>query len=245
MGGTITRRDSSSEVQKHLFPYTTLPVLRLHVQPHYALIDLYQKILRHENFIRNIEKDKGYEAYILKYMRVDICCRGTYRMWKTWDVPPEFISDPSSDYQGGAHTMSSGGERLKLRPGAFAWDIDEVGLRPTDSVTYIPDHEDGEGSSDDEDEYVVDEENSVFQARMRRWVADVQPGLMTQDLAKVVDTIENTTDPDMDTESLTMVGSVSSSIDKINCLGEPSVDMDLPRAKSFSDMSLSSSVDIV
>ncbi|KAG6858386.1 hypothetical protein C0993_005839, partial [Termitomyces sp. T159_Od127] len=87
--------------------------------------------------------------------------------------------------------MFSGGEQLKLRPGAFAWDIDKVGLRPTDSVTYISDREDGEDSSDDDDEYFVDESNSVFQARVRRWVADIEPGLIPQKFqAKQLDTIE-------------------------------------------------------
>ncbi|KAG6886968.1 hypothetical protein C0995_002703 [Termitomyces sp. Mi166 len=175
MEGTIARFDCgnlSPQValpQEHSLPYTTLPVLHLHVQPHYVVVDLYQKIMKHELFIDDIREDEGYKQYLSKYSDADVSCLCAYRMWKTWGVPSDFIRNPGADYGGETQTNSSGGERLKLRPGAFAWGVDEVGLRPTDSVTYIPDCEDGEDSSDDDtDEYVVDETDSAFQARMRR-----------------------------------------------------------------------------
>ncbi|KAG6882354.1 hypothetical protein C0992_011977, partial [Termitomyces sp. T32_za158] len=184
MEGSIIRLDKADDLpHEYLFPYTTLPVLCLHVQPHYVMVDLYQKITKHESFILNIRKHEGYRLYASKYISADVSCRCAYHVWRTWDVPPDFIPNPSSNHGGGAQTRSSE-KQLKLHPGAFAWGIDEVGLRPTDSITYINDHEDGEDSSDEEKECVVDEAD--FQARMRRWVADIQPGLMPPDQAKPV-----------------------------------------------------------
>ncbi|KAG5727345.1 hypothetical protein E4T56_gene12117 [Termitomyces sp. T112] len=179
---SIINRLDGNVPREHIVPYTTLPVLRLHVQPHYVLVDLYQKIKKYEHIVRRIEEDNGYEPYFHKYNRADLTCRGTYRMWKRWTVPSHFLGNPAAE----AQILSCGSSQFtvpKLRPGTYAWDIDEVGLRLTDSVTYIPDREDGEDSSDDDgDEYVVDEADSAFQARMRRWIADLQPGLMTPDL---------------------------------------------------------------
>ncbi|KAG5350076.1 hypothetical protein C0989_000324 [Termitomyces sp. Mn162] len=207
MKSTISRLGGDNVPHEHVSPYTTLPVLHLHVQPHYVLIDLCQKIMKHEHFVRDIEEDKGYEPYFQKYNRADLTCRGTYRMWKKWTVPSDFIGNPAADRRDEAQTLSGGSSQLtvpRLRPGAYAWDVDEIGLRPTDSVTHIPDREDGEDSSDDE--HVVDEADSVFQARMQRWIADLQPGLMTSDLepmqADVIEAanLEKTEEePNMDT----------------------------------------------
>ncbi|KAG5727333.1 hypothetical protein E4T56_gene12109 [Termitomyces sp. T112] len=234
MEGTINRLDGDNVSQKHVFPYTTLPVLHLHIQPHYVLIDLYQKILKHEHFVHSIRKDKGYEPYFHKYNRADLTCRGTYRMWNKWVVPSDFIGNPAANQRG-----------------AYGWGVDEVGLRPTDSVTYIPDREDGEDSSDDDgDEYVVDEADSAFQARMRRWIADLQPGLMTPDLEPMqgdiieVTNLEKTEEKlDIDTGSPTMVGSVSLNVNKMDRNEEKSsLEMYVPhRTKSFPDKLLSSS----
>ncbi|KNZ71292.1 hypothetical protein J132_00067 [Termitomyces sp. J132] len=255
MEGTINRLDGDNVSQKHVFPYTTLPVLHLHIQPHYVLIDLYQKILKHEHFVHSIRKDKGYEPYFHKYNRADLTCRGTYRMWNKWVVPSDFIGNPAANQRGEAQTVSCDRSQptvLKLRPGAYGWGVDEVGLRPTDSVTYIPDREDGEDSSDaDGDEYVVDEADSAFQARMRRWIADLQPGLMTPDLEPMqgdiieVTNLEKTEEKqDIDTGSPTMVGSVSLNDNKLGRNEEnSSLEMYAPhRTQSIPDKLLSSSI---
>ncbi|KAG5350077.1 hypothetical protein C0989_000325 [Termitomyces sp. Mn162] len=255
MENTINRFEGDNLSQEHVFPYTTLPVLRLHVQPHYVLIDLYQEIRKHEHVVRNLEKDEGYQPYFKKYRRADRTCRGTYRMWKRWTVPSYFIENPTTDQGDEAQILSCGSSQLtvpKLRPGTHAWDIDEVGLRPTDSVTHIPDREDGEASSDDDgDEYVVDEADSAFQARMRRWVADLQPGLMTPDLepmqAEVIEVtkLEKTEEkPDIDTGSPTMVGSVLLNDNKLGRNEEnSSLEMYAPhRTQSIPDKLLSSSI---
>ncbi|KNZ79496.1 hypothetical protein J132_09579 [Termitomyces sp. J132] len=254
MESTISRFDDRDSLpQKHVFPYTTLPVLHLHVQPHYVLIDLYEKIMKHERTVCNMWKYKGYEPYFKKYARADVTCRGTYRMWKKWIVPSDFVGNPVASQRGDAQTVSCGSSTLpvpKLRPGAYAWDVDEVGLRPTDSVTYISHREDGEDSSDDDgDEYVVDETDSAFQARMQRWIAVLQPGLMT-DLepmqAEVIEMAQlgkTEKEPGIDTGSPTMVGSISLNVDKMD-RNEVNSSLEMyvrHRTKSISDKLLSSS----
>ncbi|KAG6899049.1 hypothetical protein C0995_007336, partial [Termitomyces sp. Mi166 len=162
MTRTITRlvkQGSSSDVlpQEHSFPYTTLPVLHLQVQPHYVAFDLFRKIMKHEVLVNDIRLEKGYEPYFGKYPKAHRCCSCMYHVWLTSDVPRSFLDNSEADTDG----------QTKLRKKGPEIFVDEVGLRPMDSVTFVSDYGDGEDSSDDDgDEFVVDETDSAFELRM-------------------------------------------------------------------------------
>ncbi|KAG6886425.1 hypothetical protein C0995_007929 [Termitomyces sp. Mi166 len=208
MARTIThlvKQDPLLDVlpQEHSFPYTTLPVLHLQVQPHYVVFDLFRKIMKHEVLVNDIRCEKGYEPYFHKYPKAHWCCSCMYHVWLTSDVPRSFVDNSEADTEGQTKLCKKGPEIF----------VDEVGLRPMDSVTFVSDYGDGEdGSDDDGDEFVVDETDSAFELRMTRWVADLQPGLTPPDCKPSSLDIMKTDQPeaieDMLDGSPTMVGSI-------------------------------------
>ncbi|KAG6877015.1 hypothetical protein C0993_011053 [Termitomyces sp. T159_Od127] len=240
MSGIITRlveQDSLPDAlpQEHTFPYTTLPVLHLQVQPHYVVFDLCRKILKHELILIDIREETIYEPSFMKYTLAHITCRNLYNWWMTSSIPPSFIEDSGDDILG----------RVALRkryPDNF---VDKVALRPTDSVTHVPDGEDGEDSgNDDADEFIVDESDSAFQVRMTRWVADLEPGLPEALNLDVIDLIQTEATQDGSDGSPTMVGSILLPVDtKLDCTDKSQAhDLDLTRrTKSISHMLLGSS----
>ncbi|KAG6848110.1 hypothetical protein H0H93_003303 [Arthromyces matolae] len=204
----IERLDATSTtLEEHHFPYTSMPILRLQVQPQYVVFDLYRKILKHEgNVTTSIRKEEGYRPYFLQYSEADSLCRGIYGMWITWNVPPTFTE--------AGHFTDEGMESPpQLRLGAHCWPVDEVGLRPTDSATYIPGA--ANDDDDDDDDLVADETDSVFKARLTHWVTTLPPALAPDSqLTPLADTFGFMDDElsQSDAESPTMVGSVSSDI---------------------------------
>ncbi|KAG6859208.1 hypothetical protein C0993_004283, partial [Termitomyces sp. T159_Od127] len=162
-----------------------------------------------------------------------------YDWWMTSAIPPSFIEDSGDDIHG----------RVALRkryPDNF---VDKVALRPTDSVTHVPDGEDGEDSgNDDADEFIVDESDSAFQVRMTRWVADLEPGLPEALNLDVIDLIQTEATQDGSDGSPTMVGSILLPVDtKLDCTDKSQThDRDLTRwTKSISHMSLGSSASLI
>ncbi|KAG6848481.1 hypothetical protein H0H93_016645, partial [Arthromyces matolae] len=109
----IRRLDAAgTSFEEHHFPYTSMPILHLQVQPQYAVFDLYRKIIKHEgNVTTSIRKEEGYRPYFLQYYEADSVCRGMYDMWITWNVPPTFTE--------AGHSTDEGMEcPPQLRPGA-------------------------------------------------------------------------------------------------------------------------------
>ncbi|KAG6882364.1 hypothetical protein C0993_010903, partial [Termitomyces sp. T159_Od127] len=165
--GVITRlveKDSLPDAlpQEHTFPYTTLPVLHLQVQPHYVVFDWCRKILKHELIVIDIREETIYEPSYMKYILAHVTCRNLFDWWMTPSIPQGFINDLGDDAEGlhGQVTLR------KRYPDNF---VDKIALRPTDSVTHVPDGEDGEDSgNDDVDEFIVEESDSAFQVRMTR-----------------------------------------------------------------------------
>ncbi|KAG6907153.1 hypothetical protein DXG01_010330 [Tephrocybe rancida] len=167
--------------QEHIYPYTTMPILRLCVQPHYVVFNTVTKLRKYEEICEPLSSHECYEPFYDKYRLADMYTRGLFKMWMTRKVPPKILRDSGADFDlSGASVVELGTKRsAQARDPADIWDDDEVGLGPSDSITHIPENEYGEDTDndDDDDEFSIDETDSVFESRMRYWVANLQQGL--------------------------------------------------------------------
>ncbi|KAG6906241.1 hypothetical protein DXG01_014981 [Tephrocybe rancida] len=257
--------------QEHLYPYTTMPILRLRVQPHYVVFNTVAKLRKYEETREPLSSHECYEPFYDEYRLADMYTRGLFKMWMTRKVPPKFLRDSGADLDlSGAGVVELGAKRSAQakRPGAFVflpedpadiWDDDEVGLGPADSITHIPENEYGEDTDDDDDddEFSIDETDSVFESRMRYWVANLLPGLtppgpqlVPNDAAHKEELDSILLDGGLDTDqgSPTMVGSFVADDSKMDLVEKAPGGRRLKRmhgesvrTKAISDMSLDSS----
>ncbi|KAG6810399.1 hypothetical protein H0H93_015003 [Arthromyces matolae] len=185
----IFRADDSapSRSESHHFPYTTMPVLRLPIQPHFAVMDFAHKSLKHEE--HHIRTSAEFEPYFEDFYRQRSHCLCNNQLWTTIKVPLEFLRA-----LGDADARQASGETPNAyrRPGAFSflrddpasiWDKDDVRLRPFDSVTNVSRQGDDDTSSDEEESDDEEETRSVFDARMKRWVDEVEPAQSDEDVS--------------------------------------------------------------
>ncbi|KAG6818390.1 hypothetical protein H0H93_005314 [Arthromyces matolae] len=185
----IVRADDSapSGSQSHHFPYTTMPVLRLPIRPHLAVMDFAHKFLKHEE--RHIRTSAEFQPYFKEFYLQRAHCLCNNQMWTTIKVPLEFLRA-----LGDADARQASGETPNSyrRPGAFSflrddpssiWDDDDVRLRPLDSVTNVSSHGDDDGSSDEEESDDEEETRSVFDTRMKRWIGEVGLPQSDQDVS--------------------------------------------------------------
>ncbi|KAG6809713.1 hypothetical protein H0H92_015034 [Tricholoma furcatifolium] len=175
MYGAITRvNEQGSSRTSHDFPYTTLPTIRLQLQPHYAALDFAKKMTAH-NIFGPHRFCGGHESYFRKYGLACWYSSCLQMIWLRLLVPLEFIRGSRDD--------PSNGASIYTRPGAIVflpedpttiWNDDQVGLGPSDSVT---DDEESDGSSDDEDEDKDEyqESDSMFHSRMTHWAEAIEP----------------------------------------------------------------------
>ncbi|KAG6918068.1 hypothetical protein DXG01_016725 [Tephrocybe rancida] len=248
-------------LQEHHFPYTTMPILRLRVQPHYVVFDIARKLRRREETYGPLSSYEAYQAFCKKYRLSDLYTRGGggYKMWMDQWVPPKFIAKFIPNVYRILGKKEDG-------PWAFRWcgtsnsaPGDVVGLGPSDSITHIPENEDGEEvDSDEEEDFPTDERDSVFESRMRYWIINLQSGLTPPRPRPVPHDAAHKEEPDSmlldggsdgDQGSPTMVGSFVADDSKMDLVEEAPGGRWLKRmrgesvrTKAISDMSLDSSV---
>ncbi|KAG6825984.1 hypothetical protein H0H93_016916, partial [Arthromyces matolae] len=175
---TIFRVDDSapSGSQSHHFPYTTMPILRLPIRPHFAIMDFAHKYIKCNQY--TIRSSEEFQPYFKSFYLETTHCLCIHRSWSTPRVPLEFLRA-----LGDADARQISGETPKSyrREGAFSflrddpasiWDGDDVQLGPLDSVTNLSSNGDGDSSSDEEESDDEQETRSVFDARMRRWIGE-------------------------------------------------------------------------
>ncbi|KAG6834802.1 hypothetical protein H0H93_007304 [Arthromyces matolae] len=201
----IFRADDSalSRSESHHFPYTTMPVLRLPIQPHFALMDFAHKFTMHEE--EDIRSSLEFQPYFDEVYQEHTYCLCIHRLWMKLKVPPEFLRA-----LGDTDACRASGETINSyrRQGAFSflrddpasiWDEDDVWLRPLDSVTNVSSHGDDDGSSDEEESDDEEETRSVFDTRMKRWIGEVAPAQSDEDVsfAHEEEVITNPAVPDL------------------------------------------------
>ncbi|KAG6849379.1 hypothetical protein H0H93_008933 [Arthromyces matolae] len=175
----IFRADESSphHFQSHHFPYITMPILRLPIRPHFAIMDFAHKYTKYEEEV--IRTSAEFQPYFKNFYRETTRCLSIHELWTTSEVPPEFVRA-----LGDTDARQASGETPNAyrRPGAFSflrddpasiWDKDDVRLRPLDSVTNVSSHVNDDSSSDEEESDDEEETRSMFDTRMKRWIGEV------------------------------------------------------------------------
>ncbi|KAG6818597.1 hypothetical protein H0H93_003644 [Arthromyces matolae] len=176
----ITRNPIFHAKDAYPFPYITMPILRLPILPHFAIVDFALKYAKHDMFkIRSTAETGPYFKNLYEELSG---CDCIYQTWLMAKVPLPFLQGSGDGDTWRA--VGPGGNPFRRKDAyvflpedpASIWDGDQVGLRPLDSVTHTSDEgEDDFDEGEDEDCDEDLERYSVLNARVRQWIGDVGP----------------------------------------------------------------------
>ncbi|KAG6824707.1 hypothetical protein H0H93_001630, partial [Arthromyces matolae] len=94
---TRTENSPSFRRKRHAFPYTTLPILRLPIHPHYAAIDFAYKFSKHEEIDPDIRLSAEIEPYANICAEEIHSCLMLSFSWLSLNVPYDYIRASGDD----------------------------------------------------------------------------------------------------------------------------------------------------
>ncbi|KAG6815042.1 hypothetical protein H0H93_011182 [Arthromyces matolae] len=176
----ITRNPIFHAEDAYPFPYITLPILRLPILPHFAMVDFALKYAKHDMFkIRSTAETGPYFKNLYEELSG---CDCIYQTWLMAKVPLPFLQEFGDDDTWRA--VGPGGNPFRRKDAhvflpedpASIWDGDRVGLRPLDSITHTSDGGDDDSDQGEDENCEEDAERySVLNARVRQWIGDIRP----------------------------------------------------------------------